>query len=224
MPEAAIFFHWVAEHPELSQQFRAKGKLHKMLAEQNELTKKEERSQAKYRARAWEETYSLIGAPPVLSRESKAAYAQLLTVFTERLQPQDIIAQFMVKQAVDATWEEIRFAREKTQLLEQAQQDAGGLEKKFPYYQALDRAQMQAARRRAHALRDFERWNKGLGRKARELSDRIVWAETICPAKPPAQDPAPFAPAQGEEMITQTGRVDIGQVKVTYGSPQPKRV
>jgi hypothetical protein len=128
MLEAAIFFQWVAEHPELNQQFRAKGKRRKMLAEQNyalELTKKEERSQAKYRARVWEDTYALIGAPPVLSRESKEAYAQLLTVFTERLQPQGIIAQFMVKQAVDATWEEIRFAREKTQLLEQSQQDAG---------------------------------------------------------------------------------------------------
>ena len=229
MPEAATFFRWVDEHPELAQQFRATGELRKMLAEQNdalELTKKEERSQAKYRARAWQETYSLIGAPPVLSTESEEAYAQLLSVFTERLQPQDIIAQLLVKQAVDATWEEIRFAREKTQLPERAYQEelnvqaqaqepgketdcmltksataldhSRGLENKFPYYQALDRAQMQAARRRAHALRELDRWNKGLGREARELSDRSVWADAICPAKPPAQDPAPPAPT-GEE-------------------------
>jgi hypothetical protein len=229
MPEEETFFGWFAEHPELARHFRVKEKLRQTLAEMKmefELTEKEKRSQAKYRARAWEEMYSLIGAPPVLSLESKEAYAQLLTVFTERLQPQDIIAQFMVKQAVDATWEEIRFAREKTQLPERAYQEelkvqaqaqepgketdcmltksataldhSRGLENKFPYYQAFDRAQMQAARRRAHALRELERWNKGLGREARELIDRIVWGETICPAKPPAQDPAQLAPT-GEE-------------------------
>jgi hypothetical protein len=231
MPEAATFFHWVAEHPELNQQFSAKGKLRKILAEQAfELKEKEKRSQAKYRARAWEEMYSLIGEPPVLSTESEDAYAQLLTVFTERLQPQDIIAQLLVKQAVDATWEEIRFAREKTQLPGRAYQEefetraqtqaqaqepgketecmlatpataldhSRGLEKKFPYYQALHREQMQAARRRAHALRELERWNKGLGREARELSDRSVRGEALCSAKPPAQDPTPLAPT-GEE-------------------------
>jgi hypothetical protein len=233
MPEAATFFRWVDEHPELDQQFHATGELRKMLAEQNYalgLMEKEKRSQAKYRARAWEEMYSLIGEPPVLSTENEDAHAQLLTVFTERLQPQDIIAQLLVKQAVDATWEEKRFAREKAQLPERAYheeletraqtqahaQEPGketdcmvtksataldhsrGLENKFPYYQALDRVQMQAARRRAHALRELERWNKGLGREARELSDRSVWGEAICPAKPPAQDPAPLA-STGEE-------------------------
>jgi hypothetical protein len=123
--------------------------------------------------------------------------------------------------AMLATWEEIRFAREKTQLPERAYQEelkgqaqgetecmlakpgtaldhSRGLEKKFPYYQAIERRQMQAARRRAHALRELERWNKGLGRKARELSDRVIWAETICPAKRPAQVAVPLAPT-GEE-------------------------
>ena len=224
MPDEETFFHWLDRHPEAERQFRVKHKLRETLDEQRkafELKEKEDRSQAKYRARAWQETYSLIGAPPVLSTESEQAYADLLTVFTERLQPQDIIAQLLVKQAVDATWEEIRFAREKTQLPERAYQEelkgqaqaetecmlakpataldhSRGLEKKFPYYQAIERQQMQAAKRRAHALRELERWNKGLGRKARELSDRVIWAETICPAKRPAQVAVPLAPT-GEE-------------------------
>ena len=144
------------------------------------------------------------------------------------LQPQDIIAQIFVKQAVDATWEEARYIREKTQLPEreyreyleaQAQRDkilaehtagagrgngagpapwsvqqtevisakpataldhARGLEKGFRYYQALEKQQMQAAQRRTLALRELERWNKGLARRAREPSDQFIWAETIC--------------------------------------------
>ena len=224
MPDEETFFHWLDRHPEAERQFRVKHKLRETLDEQRkafELKEKEDRSQAKYRARIWPDTYSLIGAPPVLSTESEQAYADLLTVFTERLQPQDIIAQLLVKQAVDATWEEIRFVREKTQLPERAYQEelkgqaqaetecmlakpataldhSRGLEKKFPYYQAIERQQMQAAKRRAHALRELERWNKGLGRKARELSDRVIWAETICPGKRPAQVAAPLAPT-GEE-------------------------
>ena len=34
--------------------------------------------------------------------------------------------------------------------------------------------------------------------KARELSDRVIWAESICPAKRPAQVAAPLA-RTGEE-------------------------
>jgi hypothetical protein len=64
---------------------------------------------------------------------------------------------------------------------------ARGLERGFRYYQALEKQQMQAAKRRTLALRELERWNKGLGRRARELSDRFIWAETICPTQPPAQ-------------------------------------
>jgi hypothetical protein len=61
---------------------------------------------------------------------------------------------------------------------------ARGLEKGFRYYQALEKQQMQAAKRRTVALRELERWNKGLGRRAREPSDRFIWAETICPTWP----------------------------------------
>jgi len=73
------------------------------------------------------------------------------------------------------------------------------LERKFRHYQALERQQMQAARRRAHALRQLERWNKGLGRKARELSDRFIWAEMLCRARGGAQSAPPLAPL-GEEI------------------------
>ena len=77
--------------------------LGRMLAEQKrelELKEKEARSQAKYRARPWDEMYPMVGPPPVLSTENQQAYAELLTAFTEMLQPQDIMAQLLVKQAV----------------------------------------------------------------------------------------------------------------------------
>jgi len=71
---------------------------------------------------------------------------------------------------------------------------ARGLEKGFRYYQALEKQQMQAAKRRTLALRELECWNKGLGRRARELSNRFIWAETICPTQPPAQGAPALAP------------------------------
>jgi hypothetical protein len=170
----------------------------------------------------------------VLSTESEQAYADLLTAFSEVLQPQDIIAQIFVKQAVDATWEEARYIREKTQLpgpgyreyLEaQAQRDkilaertggvgpgngtgpapcgvqetevvsakpataldhARGLEKGFRYYQALEKQQREAAKRRTLALRELERWNKAIF---------LVWDRFIVgqPLVWPARKPE-FAP------------------------------
>jgi opacity protein-like surface antigen len=72
---------------------------------------------------------------------------------------------------------EIRFDREKTQLPEQAYQGPGGdrvhvgqaPQRRSTGPAALkrtrtERQQMQPAKRRAHALRELERWNKGLGR------------------------------------------------------------
>lgn len=105
----------------MGRQFRVKEELREILAEQKmamEVKEKEKRSEAKYRARRWTEMYPLIGPRPVLSTESEQAYADLLTAFSEVLQPQDIIAQIFMKQAVDATWEEARYIREKTQLPE----------------------------------------------------------------------------------------------------------
>jgi len=64
--------------------------------------------------------------------------------------------------------------------------DHARVEKLFRY-QSLDRQQMQAARRRALALRELERWNKGLARRARELSHHFIWAADICPPQPSAK-------------------------------------
>jgi len=126
MPEEETFCRWRVEHKETARQFRAKKDLHEMLAEQKkelELQKKQDLSEARYRARPWEEVYPMIGSPPVLSTENAQAYADLLTAFTEMLQPQDIMAQILVKQAADATWDEVRAGREKTQVPERAYQE-----------------------------------------------------------------------------------------------------
>ena len=77
---------------------------------------------------------------------------------------------------------------------------ARGFEKRFRYYQILDRQQMQAARRRALALRELERWNKGVARRVRELSQHFIWADEICPPEPPARAASRQAP------VTQLGR------------------
>jgi hypothetical protein len=245
MPDEHTFCRWLDEDSEVARQFRVKEQVREILADQKmamEAKEREKRSEIKYRARRWMEMYPLIGPRPVLSTESEQAYTDLLTAFSELLQPQDIMAQILVKQAVDATWEEARYIREKTQLPEreyreyleaQAQRKkilpertagggsgngagpaswgvqetevnsaksataldhARGLERGFRYYQALEKQQMQAAKRRTLALRELEHWNKGLGRRARELSDRFIWAETICPTQPPAQAAPALAP------------------------------
>src|SRR6266404_4160034 len=121
MPDEHTFCRWLDEDSEVARQFRVKEQVREILAEQKmamEAAEREKRSEVKYRARRWTEIYPLIGPRPVLSTESEQAYADLLTAFSELLQPQDIMAQIFVKQAVDATWEEARYIREKTQLPE----------------------------------------------------------------------------------------------------------
>ena len=49
-----------------------------------------------------------------------------------------------------------------------------GLEAGFKYYQALDIAQSRAIKRRDNALRQIERWRKGLGASARRLPDHLL--------------------------------------------------
>ena len=245
MPDQDTFFGWLQENPEASHRLRVKQQVRELLAEQEK-----KKRQAKYRPRRWTELYPLIGPPPVLSTENAQSYADLLTAFTEMLQPEDIMAQILVKEAVDATWEEGRYTREKTQLPERTYREyleaqsqkivaqrtgradsqdarapasgeplgdpvaepdamlakaatpldhARGLEMRFPYYQSLGRQQLQAAKRRATALRELERWNEGLGREARQLSDRFVWAETMAPACPSPQAGPPLVPSDASD-------------------------
>jgi len=48
------------------------------------------------------------------------------------------------------------------------------LEASFKYYRSLDVAQSRAIKRRDNALRQIERWRKGLGAKARRLPDHLL--------------------------------------------------
>ena len=100
MPDEHTFSRWLDEDSEVARQFHIKEQVLEILAEQKmamEAKEREKRSEVKYRARRWTEMYPLIGLRPVLSTESEQAYTDLLTAFSELLQPQDFMAQILVK-------------------------------------------------------------------------------------------------------------------------------
>jgi hypothetical protein len=197
MPDQDTFYCWLEENPEASHRLRVKQQVRELLADQEK-----KKRQAKYLPRRWTELFPLIGPPPLLSTENAQAYADLLAAFAEMLQPEDIMEQIQVKEAVDATWEKARFIREKTGLPErkhqllvrnqaQYQHQAGkaeasvakpataldhsrALQAAFKYYQGLDVGHTRASKRLDNALRQIERWRDGLGGKARALSTQFV--------------------------------------------------
>src|ERR1700730_10716046 len=196
MPDQDTFFCWLWDKPEASHHLRVKEQVREVLADQE----KKER-QAKYGPRRWTELFPLIGPPPLLSTENAQAYADLLAAFAEMLQPEDIMEQIQVKEAVDATWEKARHIREKTDLPErkyqllvqnqaQYQRAAGkaeatakpatardhsrALQAAYKYYQGLDAGHTRASKRLDNALRQIERWRDGLGARARALSTQFV--------------------------------------------------
>jgi hypothetical protein len=117
MPDQDTFFCWLEENPEASHHLRVKQQVREVLADQEK-----KKRQAKYGPRRWTELFPLIGPPPLLSTENAQAYADLLAAFAEMLQPEDIMEQIQVKEAVDATWEKARHIREKTDLPERKHQ------------------------------------------------------------------------------------------------------
>jgi hypothetical protein len=132
----------------------------------------------KYIPPDWSKVYPLIGGPPVGSTEMQA-YNDLLNAFTQMLEPRDEMELIWTKEATDATWEAGREAREKNGLTSVAQPanalDHGRpLEAGFKYYRGLDVAQSRAIKRRDNALRQIERWRKGLGARARRLPDHLL--------------------------------------------------
>jgi hypothetical protein len=107
------------------------------------------------------------------------AYNDLLNAFTQMLEPRDEMELIWTKEATDATWEAGREAREKNGLTSMGQPanalDHGRpLEAGFKYYRSRDVAQSRAIKRRDNALRQIERWRKGLGASARRLPDDLL--------------------------------------------------
>ena len=135
----------------------------------------------KYIPPDWSKVYPLVGGPPVWSTEDIEAYTELLNGFTEMLEPRDLMELILTKEAVDASWEAARIAREKNGLLERKYQQrqqviaehqrrtrapetaaakpataldhSRGLEAWFKHYQSLDIAQSRAIKRRDNARR-----------------------------------------------------------------------
>jgi len=210
MPDQDTFlffcFCWLEENPEASHHLRVKQQVREVLADQEK-----KKRQAKYGPRRWTELFPLIGPPPLLSTENAQAYADLLGAFAERLQPQDIMEQIQVKEAVDATWEKARHIREKTDLPERKHQllvqneaqyqravhkievpsarpataldHSRGLQAAYKYYQALDVGHTRASKRLDNALRQLEGWRDGLGARARALSTQFVAEQFVAYAE-----------------------------------------
>jgi hypothetical protein len=157
----------------------------------------------KYISPDWSKVYPLIGGPPLWSTEDIQAYSNLRDEFTQMLKPDDLMQLTWTKEAVDATWEYAREAREKNaeprrQYVQQcvdrafvkgqnrveikpatADDLSRGFRAGFKYQQALDVAQSRKIKRRDNALRNIERWRDGLGGKAKVLSDKFVSEQAL---------------------------------------------
>src|SRR5258707_1984785 len=132
----------------------------------------------KYIPPDWSKENPLIRGPPEGGTEMQV-YNDLLNAFTQMLEPRDEMELIWTKEATDATWEAGREAREKNGLTSVAQPanalDHGRpLEAGFKYYRSRDVAQSRAIKRRDNALRQIERWRKGLGASARRLPDDLL--------------------------------------------------
>jgi hypothetical protein len=199
MPIGPVFLGWVQDHQEAREIYRSAENFHsdrRLVKEVDvclpvSVSEWEEQVRAnlergwradwidrKYIPPDWSKVYPLIGGPPVGSTEMQA-YNVLLNAFTQMLEPRDEMELIWTKEATDATWEAGREAREKNGLTSVTQPanalDQGRpLEAGFKYDRALDVAQSRAIKRRDNALRQIERWRKGLGAKARRLPDHLL--------------------------------------------------
>ena len=157
----------------------------------------------------WSKVYPVIGGPPVEGADNMQAYNDLLNAFTQMLQPRDLMELIWTKQATDATWAGMEEDEEKNGVLSVAQMATGRdlrrvFEAGFNYCRSTQVAQSRVMRRRDDALRQLQRWRKGLGAKSRRLPDQFldeqVLAQRYRDQVPPdnvvtAPEPAEVAPA-----------------------------
>ena len=165
----------------------------------------------------WSKVFPVIGGPPASSAENLQAYNDLLNGFTQMLEPRDLMELIWTKQATDATWDGIEEDEEKNAVLSLAQMATGRdlrrvFDAGFNYCRSTQLAQSRLMRRRDNAVRQLERWRKGLGAKSRRLPDQFLdeqvlaqryrdQVQTVPDNDVTAPEPAEVAPAEAAEAM-----------------------
>jgi hypothetical protein len=167
----------------------------------------------------WSKVFPVIGRPPVDSADNMQAYNDLLNSFTQMLQPRDLMELMWTKQATDATWEGLEEDEEKKGVISVAEMATGRdlrrvFDAGFNYCRSTQVAQSRLIKRRDDALRQLERWRKGLGAKSRRLPDQFLdeqvlaqrYRDQVPPdndvtAPEPAEVAPPVAPAEAAEVM-----------------------
>src|ERR1700737_4853364 len=236
MPRDVVFLGWIQDHQEAraiyrsSQNFQSDRLLAKVLGTVLVVSTGEWLEQVRsniergwpadyidrgYIPPDWSKVYPVIGGPPVDSADNMQAYNDLLNAFTQMLQPRDLMELIWTKQATDATWAGMEEDEEKKGVISVAQMATGRdlrrvFEAGFNYCRSTQVAQSRVMRRRDDALRQLQRWRKGLGAKSRRLPDQFldeqVLAERYRDQLPrdidvAAPQPAEVAPAEAAEAM-----------------------
>ena len=116
--------------------------------------------------------HSLFGLPPVLKSEDLAAYDALLAHVSKCVKPKDILEKIWIRDAVDLTWEVLRWRRLTTNLLE-----SRSLADCIDDVERVDRLAMAAEARRNAALREIERHRSSFAQNLRRTIHDVEDAE-----------------------------------------------
>src|SRR5262249_6273955 len=132
----------------------------------------------------WQKVFPVIGGPPASSAENTQAYNDLLNHFTQMLEPRDLMELIWTKQATDATWQGVEEGEEKNGLISVGQMARRRdlhrvFEAGFNYCRSTQLAQSRLITRHDNALRQLERWRKGLGAKSRRLPDQFLDEQSL---------------------------------------------
>ena len=111
---------------------------------------------------------SIFGPPPVLKSEDLAAYGALLAHVNKCVKPKDILEKIWIRDAVDLTWEVIRWRRLMTNLLED-----NLLSDCIDNVERIDRLAMAAEARRNAALREIQRHRSSFAQNLRRTIDDV---------------------------------------------------
>ena len=230
MPRDAVFLGWVQDHKEAREIYRSlqNFKSDRTLGEKTRQVLVVSTGEWQEQVRAncergwpadyidrgyippdWSKVFPVIGRPPVDSADNMQAYDDLLNSFTQMLEPRDLMELMWTKQATDATWAGMEEDEEKNGVLSVAQMATGRdlrrvFDAGFNYCRSTQLAQSRLIKRRDDALRQLQRWRKGLGAKSRRLPDQFldeqVLAQRYRDQLPPdndvtAPEPAEVAPA-----------------------------
>jgi hypothetical protein len=120
MPTEAMFNQWLVEHEDVGDHLYRKWET--LDISRSKAIVCTDESNPKYKAPDWPKFCPLLGPPPVLSTESAQSYNNLITGFPQTLQPRDVMELICVKEVTDATWEQARYTRQKTQVPERRYQ------------------------------------------------------------------------------------------------------